>query len=305
MNAHRLKKYELKSGDSGQPVAILKDLLYSLGDIPRAVPLTRPTYQRPAVNDKYDETLVAAVSHFQKAEGLPVTGIPDLETWAEIGYVVNRRKVDFHTQHDPELRTLLNGTLRNTTTAAAWPSQLRYVTHQRSCDRVLEASLSREDLDRLKFAVKDADKPEWQTVEYSYRHAMTPSGMSKEEARRKANEFVRDEITTARRLYERGNHSDGMLRLGYGMHCLQDATSPAHAGFKEYGGGGLELGEHMHKELFDPRGGSWLDEATKRAYLYFKGKLEMQGDLFANLGFDIWVPDVIKARRRTRIRPRR
>ena len=291
-----LERYKLKAGDSGREVLVLKDLLYSIVEVMRAVPATQRSYNQPSRTDKYDDTAASAVSFFQRWRGLKVTGMMDAGTWEALAEHLPDRQVRHHTRHDKGLVVMMN------VTSAAWPSQYSYITHQNSCERVLKTSLSKQDMDRLMFAVKDADRAEWQTVEYSYRHAMTPNGMSKDEAKRKANQFVRDEIGLAGRLYEQGNQSDGILQLGYGMHCLKDATSPAHAGFKEYGGGNLELASHVHTELFDPKEGSWLDEATKRSYSYFKGQLAMQGDLFANLGHDVWVPRTTRARRYIRRR---
>lgn len=54
------------------------------------------------------------------------------------------------------------------------------------------------------------------------------------------------------------------------MHLLEDATSPAHTGFQEWRGitdGGLE---HFKRENFDPGANSALDQATRRAYDFFK-----------------------------------
>lgn len=170
----------------------------------------------------------------------------------------------------------------------AWSSQYSYVTHQNSVRRVLSTSLSSQDLKSVQAAVKDADRAEWQTAAYSYRHAMTPKGMTKERARDLANQFVRDELGSAQQLEAQGDRAGAMLHLGYAMHCLQDATSPAHAGFREYEGGNAELASHVWEELFDPGPGSQLDEATKQSYLYFKGTLQQPNDFFATLGHDVY-----------------
>lgn len=174
-----------------------------------------------------------------------------------------------------------------TSTGAAWPST-GWTTHQNSVQRVLSNSLSKHDMKTLQKAVGDADASKWQTVEYSYRHAMTPAGMSKEDARQKSNDFVRSELNFARQLEAAGKRDEAMYHLGMAMHCLQDATSPAHQGFREYKGGNVEYAEHVYEELFDPGRGSHLDEATKRAYMYFKGTLEMPQDFFSDLGYDTY-----------------
>lgn len=60
------------------------------------------------------------------------------------------------------------------------------------------------------------------------------------------------------------------------MHVLQDATSPAHAGFQQWNGldgiGNLKRAkEHVEKENYDPGPKSALDDATLAAWKYFKG----------------------------------
>lgn len=169
--------------------------------------------------------------------------------------------------------------------SATWPSRLTYKVHQASIMRVLGASLSRSDIRTLQNAVYEADNYEYQTMEMSYRHAMTPSGLSKE-ARCLANEFVRNELQEARRLNAAGNRQEVLRHLGFAMHAMQDSTSPAHHGFREYHGGRVELAGHMWEELFDPGPGSQLDVATERAYKYFTGELPMPNDFFADLSMD-------------------
>ena len=77
-----------------------------------------------------------------------------------------------------------------------------------------------------------------------------------------------------------------MYFLGLAMHAMQDATSPAHQGFQTYNGGAGELGAHIYSELFDPQGGSRLDNATAMAYLYATGSVPMPDDFFNGLGYD-------------------
>jgi len=50
----------------------------------------------------------------------------------------------------------------------------------------------------LKDGLYHADDHETQGVEDSYKHAMTPGGMSKSDARKKANDWVRDNLIKAR-----------------------------------------------------------------------------------------------------------
>ena len=163
-----------------------------------------------------------------------------------------------------------------------WPSKLGVHVHQHSIDRVLKDRLSPEELEMLKDYIKEADKSEWQEVPYSHRHAMTPGDESKTDARKKANDFVRDELIQA---LHSPNIADKMRHLAYAMHAMQDATSPAHAGFRKYNGSG-EMASHIWEELFDPGAGSNLDKATDLAYKYYNGDLRFPKDFFENLCAD-------------------
>lgn len=117
---------------------------------------------------------------------------------------------------------------------------------------------------------------------------MTPTGISQDDARNNANKFVSEEIQLAQKLMSENNSNDAMLHLGYAIHCLQDSTSPAHAGFRIYEGGHMELASHVDEELFDPGPGSRLDEATSRGYKYFKNLLPCPVDYFSDLGNDVF-----------------
>lgn len=127
---------------------------------------------------------------------------------------------------------MFHNSYRSLSSRMSWPSKFGWYTHQNSVKRVLKDKLTKAELNRVVFAVYDADRSEWQTVEFSHRHAMTPVNVSAEQAKKDANSFVATEIQSAQRLYAANNWYDAMLHLGYAIHCLQDATSPAHAGLK-------------------------------------------------------------------------
>jgi hypothetical protein len=173
----------------------------------------------------------------------------------------------------------------------AWPSKLMYSVHQESVARALGSRLPASEVKLLQNAVKEADQAQYQTLEMSYRHAMTPIGMSKQQARSMSNNFVTSELQEAKRFQAAGNRNEALRHLGFAMHVMQDATSPAHQGFAVYHGDDhaaakVKLAGHVVEELFDPGKGSKLDAATEKAYKYFTGELPMPKDFFANLGFD-------------------
>jgi murein L,D-transpeptidase YcbB/YkuD len=74
----------LKAGDSGPRVAALRARLSASGD------LAAPPSTDPAA-DRYDETVAAAVSHFQRRHGLEPTGKTGDETLAELNVPVEAR----------------------------------------------------------------------------------------------------------------------------------------------------------------------------------------------------------------------
>lgn len=284
-------QYNLVVGSQGRVARILKEFLYQIPEVRGAVPQVNSRENHPTINDKYDATAQAAVTFFQNWQNLKLRdGRVNHETWMALGKFAPERKVELQTLHDPILKLLLANPAASVSNKnlMMWPSQYGYYTHQNSVKRVLKNALSAKDMKRLLFAIQYADRPEWQTVEFSYRHAMTPAGTSQADARKRANQFVDDEIRIAQNFMEQNNSHEGMLHLGYAMHCLQDATSPAHAGFQVYEGGNGELAGHVYEELFDPGPGSWLDEATALAYKYFQNQIRCPADYFDGLGNDVY-----------------
>ncbi len=143
--------------------------------------------------------------------------------------------------------------------------------------------ISPYELELLKDGLYHADDHETQGVGDSYKHAMTPAGQSKTDARKDANDWVRDNINKAR---NSRSIEDSMKYLSNAMHAMQDATSPAHVNFRKYYGGDMELYLHIFQEFFDPKEGSNLDRATDLAYKYYTGQLPMPRDFFDNLCTD-------------------
>jgi hypothetical protein len=136
----------------------------------------------------------------------------------------------------------------------------------------------------------DAQKPldrNTQAVKYAYIHAMTMPGERPEEARRKANQFVRFNICMARKLAALGRRSAAMVYLSHAMHTLQDAASPAHANFavawENTNAQTVNHLPHYLAEIFDPGPGSVAYESTVNAWRYFNGEMPMPEDFFPNM----------------------
>ena len=118
---------------------------------------------------------------------------------------------------------------------------------------------------------------------FQYRHAMRngPTGQTVEEAKKLANDYVRDRITEARKLEKEGDHVGALELLGMALHTLQDSTSPSHIGFQPWGGAGSQTGlGHVLDERTYPGDKSLLFQITQTGYKYFTGELEMPEDFF-------------------------
>jgi len=91
---------------------------------------------------------------------------------------------------------------------------------------------------------------------------MRRSAQTVDDARREANEFVRQQFSKAWRADTR---IGALTEFGIALHALQDSTSPAHAGFQEWTGNETRLEEfnHYRKELVDPGADSELHRATQ------------------------------------------
>jgi RHS repeat-associated protein len=160
-----------------------------------------------------------------------------------------------------------------------WPSQKGFYVHQDAIGRVIGPHVSKFDLAILKRSQAIADAKQYQDGASSFRHAMRSGGQTVEDARAMANQFVRAQFDKA---WSAPTREQSLIEFGIGLHALQDATSPAHAGFQQWTGEetwGETLG-HIRKELYDPGSGSSLDNITQQAWDAFqKGELP-KGDLF-------------------------
>ena len=127
-------------------------------------------------------------------------------------------------------------------------------------------------------AVKD------QSAAGSFKHAMSDgkNNQSVNEAMDLANQFVLHALKVARCLEKEGRHEEALQALGDAMHALQDSTSPEHNGFKPWDGHPNSWSALLHGlgENFYPGAGSNLDAATKDAYDYFTGAIQMPKNFF-------------------------
>ncbi len=182
-------------------------------------------------------------------------------------------------------RTVFGDPINAVDSNGLWPSG-KGKAHQNSVERVL-GSLPRADRDLLKAQQEVADSGQNNATDRSFQHAMSWPGVDAEAARRQANTFVRRELLAARCLEKVGEHSEALRRLGNAMHALQDATSPSHTGFQEWGGFSAASRDtwgpakrHLAQENYDPGADSELDRATLRAYSLFISTERLPTELF-------------------------
>ena len=132
-----------------------------------------------------------------------------------------------------------------------------------------------------------ADEASFQTGALSYRHGMRNAGQSIAEARNLADALVRRQYALAQNLLTQGLVADAYFQLSIGLHTLQDATSPAHAGFQVWSDH-VSLGElilHADKELTYPGSGSNLQRVTNELLDLFNHNAPLPaGNLLIKVG---------------------
>ncbi len=168
-----------------------------------------------------------------------------------------------------------------------WPSSfveglLGGRVHQNSAERVLAAFMSRADLNYVEHQQMVIDRQQASQVP----HAMTDPGGNSVLGHTLANAYVKNEILSAQRFEAAGDHDHALEHFANALHTMQDATSPAHAGFApwtHFFGGQLV---HLAREDFDPGRGSQLDKATLRTWDYFTSAAPIPEDVFHGIGVD-------------------
>jgi len=114
---------------------------------------------------------------------------------------------------------------------------------------------------------------------------MRAPGQSIADARKKANEFVREKFALAWKYKAQGDKERSLYEFGLALHTLQDSTSPSHFNFPVWAGldktPWLALGAHGGPERNYPGDDSDLYRITQQAYQsYLSGKLP-DGILFS------------------------
>ena len=159
---------------------------------------------------------------------------------------------------------------------AMWPTKGKEV-HQKAIKDYYKKQPKEADREKQKVnneikvraltdAALEADSKQYQGGESSYRHAMRDETETPEQAKVKADAFVRDKFAKAKQLLAEGKTYAAYKEFGLGLHTLQDATSPAHNGFQKWTGEENWVQEKWHaiKEGFFPGSNSNLQKVTNQ-----------------------------------------
>lgn len=131
-----------------------------------------------------------------------------------------------------------------TASSMVWPP----ATHDLLVDKAFSKGLTQDELFHIKRGSRHTDAaygvvPVTLIVSNAYKHAMTPCGMKKEDAIKKAHEFIIGKWEEARKLQAEyllrptSNSpfaASALFAFGEGAHTYMDNTSPAHNYFQEY-----------------------------------------------------------------------
>lgn len=168
----------------------------------------------------------------------------------------------------------------------SWASQKGFYVHQKANDLGTSNLFAKGIIDlkttislskQLDRATEYADGEKFQTPEFSYRHAMRNGKESIEEAKDKADAFVRERYKWARHEFDQRNKEQAFFILGVALHPIQDATSPVHGGFQAWTGEESDLDEvnHVVQEYSYPGINSNLQKVTNDFLELFFSKKDL------------------------------
>ncbi|WP_376717558.1 hypothetical protein [Mucilaginibacter terrae] len=177
-----------------------------------------------------------------------------------------------------------------------WASKMAFKVHQKANENGInrngkakdksEEELRAIEIDGLNSGTVWADENQHQTGEYSFMHAMTNDPEQRRMNKELALEFVRKYYAQAQEKLKSGDAHFAYFLLGVALHPLQDATSPAHAGWQKWTGkeNWLQLILHAGKELFYPGTDSNLQKITNKILdLFQSGKPLPKYDYFESI----------------------
>lgn len=162
-----------------------------------------------------------------------------------------------------------------------WSSEVTYM-HQRAGYLVFGNELTPAQLEVVANAHNIIDGAPYQDPKYSFMHAMSNPSQSKSEACREAEKFVRAQFQAAWMEQAKGKTDRALTYFTYGLHTIQDSTSPSHRNFQVWEGHPLWAPDsiwHMAQEAFDISWNSDLDAMTQNAWNWYKSG-QLPPDIF-------------------------
>jgi RHS repeat-associated protein len=130
-------------------------------------------------------------------------------------------------------------------------------------------NLSPELLQYIKDGSQKVDRY-YQTPEYAYMHSMRAPGQSREDAARKACDFIRQNLQIYQSLKDSGiamNKRIAYKALGEALHTVMDSTSPSHRGFQIWDPAGDPQGSFKRHGNNSPEDEDHLTDALLRETL--------------------------------------
>jgi uncharacterized protein RhaS with RHS repeats len=73
----------------------------------------------------------------------------------------------------------------------------------------------------------------------AYQHGMAAPGQDPADARKKADQYIQDQLSKAKAAEQEGDHKKAMEELTRGAHTIADRFSPSHRGEKVWPGSGI------------------------------------------------------------------
>jgi len=127
----------------------------------------------------------------------------------------------------------LNNPYRYKDPNGKWPEQV----HNTIIDRAFKGgnyNLDQKYRAALMRGSAHVDKD--QSLEGSYKHAMSCPSYNAETAEALTNYFIMQKVNEYKTLMKQGKTEDAYFALGEAMHPFMDATSPSHEGYPEWSG---------------------------------------------------------------------
>ena len=197
------------------------------------------------------------------------------------GRYVSEDKIDIVPPPSNLYQYANQNSIANIDSFGLWASEVTNV-HQHAGELVFGKELTKAQMEVVSNAHHLIDSKPYQDPKFSYMHAMSAPGEAKAKACRDAEKFVRAQFQAAWMEQSKGKTDRALTYFTYGLHTLQDSTSPSHKNFQVWEGHPLWAPDsiwHMAQEAFDLSWNSELDSMTQNAWSWYKSG-QLPPDIF-------------------------